>query len=157
MRFKIWKALLIGLTVVVIAGCGGGGEGDGNGGSAAGQSLAAQQSAINSGEQKSGQALTSSQAVQKSSSNNVKGYAVPYSIWPSNSIPVCYVLNEEGFAAYEGHRAIIRAAIAGSWEANSRVQFTGWESCPDPAVRSFIGIKIVMDTCRLAAGICIRS
>jgi hypothetical protein len=60
MRFKIWKALLIGLTVVVIAGCGGGGEGDENGGSAAGQSLAAQQSAINSGEQKSGQALTSS-------------------------------------------------------------------------------------------------
>jgi hypothetical protein len=61
---------------------------------------------------------------------------------------VCYVLNEDGFSAYEGHRAIIRAAIAGSWEANSRIQFTGWEPCPDPAVSWFVGIKIKFDDTR---------
>lgn len=59
-------------------------------------------------------------------------------IWPSTSIPVCWVNATEADAeAMEWSRD----AIAGTWEAVSTVRFTGWGACA-PGART--GIRILL-------------
>lgn len=46
--------------------------------------------------------------------------------WPSNSIPVCW--ENPSPAAAEG-MGWVRDAVARTWEAHSKVRFTGWQQC----------------------------
>ncbi len=52
-------------------------------------------------------------------------YVLTTALWQNPSIPVCW--ESSGFAT---EKEAVRQAIAGSWEANSRVRFTGWGNCP---------------------------
>ena len=47
-------------------------------------------------------------------------------IWPSNSIAVCW---ENPTAADQASRTAVQQQIAATWEANSLVRFTGWGTC----------------------------
>ena len=47
-------------------------------------------------------------------------------IWTKLDIPVCWENPDE---SNEPGRAIVQAAIAESWQAASRLNFTGWEKC----------------------------
>lgn len=68
---------------------------------------------------------------EKFATSVLRGNADRTTIWPTNKIRVCYDVSKPDFLASEWHRSIIRAVVANTWEANSRIQFTGWEICPD--------------------------
>ena len=65
-----------------------------------------------------------------------KGYVVTSAIWQVNAenehveIPVCWVDDTlDDPLGFEVEREWVRTKIAATWEANSRVRFTGWEEC----------------------------
>lgn len=47
-------------------------------------------------------------------------------VWPKRTIPVCW---ENGTPADAADRGLVRAAVAGTWERESRVRFTEWDAC----------------------------
>jgi hypothetical protein len=51
-------------------------------------------------------------------------YVLSSSIWPSRTVPVCWT--QSGFTE---EKRWVRDAIARTWEAQSQVTFTGWETC----------------------------
>ena len=59
-----------------------------------------------------------------------RAYIRDTSIWSSLTIPVCW----ENPTATNAHaRDVVRAAVARTWEAQSSLQFTGWEACTSSA------------------------
>jgi hypothetical protein len=58
------------------------------------------------------------------------GTAIRNSKWRRTSIEVCWLDFDTADAA---HRAIVRRAVAETWEKHSPVRFTGWQRCVLPA------------------------
>ncbi|MBQ4837222.1 PKD domain-containing protein [Pseudoalteromonas luteoviolacea] len=64
-----------------------------------------------------------------------RGHVLTSTIWNTNSIHVCWENLNDSTAA---DRASVREAVENSWEANSNVNFFGWNECE----RSSDGIRI---------------
>ena len=64
-------------------------------------------------------------------------FAAYHSLWPSQSIPVCW---ENPASWNDTYRQWVRNAVARTWEARSGVRFTGWGACTasSPGVRILI-------------------
>jgi hypothetical protein len=64
-------------------------------------------------------------------------FAASQSLWPSQSIPVCW---ENPAPWNDTYRQWVRNALARTWEARSGVRFTGWGACTasSPGVRVLI-------------------
>ena len=64
-------------------------------------------------------------------------FAAYHSLWPSQSIPVCW---ENPASWNDTYRQWVRNAVARTWEARSGVRFTGWGACAasSPGVRILI-------------------
>ena len=56
-------------------------------------------------------------------------FAVTSAIWPSTTIPVCWV---DPLEEHKAQREWTRDAIATTWETVSPVRFVGWEACAGP-------------------------
>lgn len=54
-------------------------------------------------------------------------YARSTQIWQSLNIPVCW---QSPAAAHAAQRTWVRNAVSATWEAFSKVRFTGWGTCP---------------------------
>src|SRR5688572_29608735 len=65
-------------------------------------------------------------------------YAASSAVWPTTTIPVCWVNGSPELAA---QMEWSRAAVASTWEAVSAVRFVGWGPCEGngPGVRILIG------------------
>jgi len=77
---------------------------------------------------------------QNASVSDVQQHAYfdPTAKWPKTSIYVCWENPNDNF---KNDIALVRSAIADSWEAASAVRFTGWLKCaPENA-----GIRILID------------
>lgn len=59
--------------------------------------------------------------------------------WDRTTIQVCW--DNRGNVSVD-HQTLVRSAVADSWEAASRVRFTGWGDCPSP---NSPGLHIVVD------------
>jgi hypothetical protein len=58
--------------------------------------------------------------------------------WPRSKIYVCW---ENPAPQYQSQMALVRNAVANSWEAASAVRFTGWQKCAEENR----GIRILID------------
>jgi hypothetical protein len=133
MRFKTLKALLIGLTTVIIAGCGGSDSGTNTG--AASKSTAPESVA-------SASIPVLDTQIGKTSVGNLKGYAWAPKVWTTRNINVCWKLDAMTFANTAELRGVARQAVKGSWEDHSEVAFLGWNMCDGD--QNYHGIRIVL-------------
>ena len=79
-----------------------------------------------------------------------KGWVRRSSIWRNPVVPVCWELTPR---EQERERAWVQDAVEGSWDANSRVDFTGWGAC-EPHTSESRGIRItVVDSGASTAGL----
>src|SRR5437660_185733 len=65
-------------------------------------------------------------------------YVDPTSIWPTHGVYVCW---ENPDPHYQKEMALVRNAVAASWEAASDLHFTGWQKCSEQNR----GIRILID------------
>ncbi len=63
----------------------------------------------------------------------------PDTVWPNSAIPVCW---EDPRREHAQEREMIRKAVAWTWEKESAVTFTGWNSCREDSP----GIRIAFET-----------
>ena len=140
---KLIRSCMVAAVVCALSGCGGGSEGAANVSSVERSALSSEtELSTKLNPDTASSTAIAQNSVRKLSSSLLKGNADSTSIWPSNSIPVCYSVTSANFLASEWHRNIIRAAVAKTWEASSRVKFTGWDICPNPEDEFFIGLRI---------------
>ncbi len=66
-----------------------------------------------------------------------KGWPKLELTWKTSSIPVCW---ENATQSNKWFRSVVRQAVLDSWEAHSRINFSGWQSCVsgNRGVRIFI-------------------
>ena len=71
-----------------------------------------------------------------SETEQTQGFVDQYSIWDKTSIPVCWECG-----GYETEKQWVKDQISKTWEANSKLRFTGWGRCKG-IVAAFSGIHI---------------
>lgn len=76
-------------------------------------------------------AHTPADYLQSGGSQSIKdeGYPLTSTLWPTRSIPTCWNLQIQDFNNNAVKGAIVRQAIADTWERVSLVRFTGWDRC----------------------------
>lgn len=67
-----------------------------------------------------------------------KAYPLMTAIWPHSKIFVCWEQTDEAFT---DQRALVRTAIQDTWEANSALEFLGWDKCNDSSSGIRIAVK----------------
>lgn len=65
-----------------------------------------------------------------------RAFALSTAKWGNTSIYVCW---ENPSTTNDGERALVRQAIADTWQKESALEFLGWEQCP---AAQFSGIRI---------------
>ena len=65
-------------------------------------------------------------------------YVMTATVWPSTAIPVCW----EDIASNSLEHQWVREAVQRTWEATSRVSFTGWGTCASRGVLRGIHIRV---------------
>jgi hypothetical protein len=79
-----------------------------------------------------------------------KGWVRSSSIWRNPVIPVCW---ETSLPDQQRERTWVQDAVEASWDANSRVDFTGWGLC-EPHTSNSRGIRIaIVDSGALTDGL----
>ncbi|MGV7241985.1 M12 family metallopeptidase [Caballeronia sp. M23-90] len=132
MKFKIIKALLAGLTVVIVSGCGGSDDESNTG--------AINKSAVS--DSAPTPTVVSDLQTSKAAVGNLKGYVSSDKIWPKRTINVCWKLDAATFANTAELRGVAQQAVKDSWEDHSELAFPGWNMCDnDP---DYHGIRIVL-------------
>jgi hypothetical protein len=71
-----------------------------------------------------------------SETEQAQGFVDEYSIWDKTSIPVCWECG-----GYDTEKQWVKDQISKTWEANSKLRFTGWGRCKG-IVAAFSGIHI---------------
>ncbi|MEM7635946.1 MAG: M57 family metalloprotease [Pseudomonadota bacterium] len=67
-----------------------------------------------------------------------KAYPLMTATWPDSKIFVCWEQVDDAFAQ---QRALVRKAIKDTWEANSALEFLGWDKCNDNSSGIRIAVK----------------
>lgn len=68
-----------------------------------------------------------------------RGYVLTNNVWNQSEIPVCWV---NPLSSNVTERAWVKDAVVRTWEAVSKVKFTGWGSCP--ASNDLTSIRILI-------------
>jgi len=89
------------------------------------------------------EAETKHAAVSRSA--RLEGYGKSKSIWPSQSISVCWVMEDAEFAATAAPRLVTKQAVENSWSSVSQVRFTGWGKCGTSPFSANIKIAVEDD------------
>jgi len=67
-----------------------------------------------------------------------RGRSILASIWPTAQVPVCW---ENPSPAVQHEMSVVEQEIAGSWQKESQLRFTGWEKC----ATENRGLRILID------------
>lgn len=123
----------MGITAVVIAGCGG---------SDGATNVSATAKTANTESAAALPIPVSTLAPEVNESSVLKGYVSSDKIWPRRTINVCWKLDPATFANTAELRGVARQAVKDAWEDHSELAFLGWNMCDNNP--DYHGIRIVV-------------